>query len=64
MNKQLIKDTIAEVTSLEVRSYSLSCPHCGNIEDGFLGDCRGEVLKCESCGKDYKIHEEADFEII
>lgn len=51
------------VTTLRVREYDLECPHCGEVEYGFIGGYRGETLTCEKCDKDYTIHEDADFEM-
>lgn len=52
------------VTELEVTDYKLDCPHCGAGEYGFGGDARGETFTCDSCGEEYKIHSDADFEMI
>lgn len=56
-------EEVSEVTELRVTEDKLACPHCGELQDGFYGDCRGEVFECEDCGKEYKIHSEADFEM-
>lgn len=58
------KSSMKEVTELKVKDYELDCPHCGGTEEGFVGDCRGEVINCDSCGEDYKVSEHSDFEML
>jgi len=52
------------VTELTVTDCECECPHCGSEERGFIGDVRGHVIECDECGKEYKIHPDADFEML
>lgn len=52
------------VTELTVTDYECECPHCGVRESGFCGDARGKTITCDSCGEDYLIHSDADFEML
>lgn len=51
--------TLTEMQTTEVK---VKCPYCGEIEEGFFGDPRGEEFECEKCGERYKIHSDADIE--
>lgn len=53
-----------EVAELMVMDYTCLCPHCGAEESGFCGDARGHTMTCDECGEDYRIHPDADFEMI
>lgn len=61
--KESVMGKILEVAELKVVEYKLNCPYCGELEEGFYGDCRGQGVECDSCGEEYKIHSEADFEM-
>jgi len=52
------------VTELTVTDYKCECPYCGADEYGFCGDARGGVTECDTCHKEYKIHDDADFEML
>lgn len=50
------------VTELYTTEVSCRCPECGNYEEGFVTDPRGQTFKCESCGAAYQVHPNADVE--
>jgi len=50
------------VSMLYTTEVSLRCPECGNYEEGFVVDPRGQTFKCEDCGATYKVHPDADVE--
>ena len=53
---------IKEQTLLYATDVKLQCPHCGEWEDGFVGNPSGHQFDCDSCGKPYRVHREADIE--
>lgn len=50
-------------TCLIAPEVKVRCPHCEEIQDGFIGDPRGGTFECDSCEKEYTIHKEADIEM-
>ncbi|HCG9468352.1 TPA: hypothetical protein NKA91_003666 [Vibrio parahaemolyticus] len=57
-----ITENLKVQTMLFATSVELECPHCGEIESGFVGNPAGEVFTCDSCDEKYKVHSEADIE--
>lgn len=40
------------------------CPHCNKELDGWCVDPRGETTTCDFCDKEFKIHSDADLELL
>jgi predicted RNA-binding Zn-ribbon protein involved in translation (DUF1610 family) len=49
-------------TVMYATSVRVQCPHCGAVEDGFIGNPAGKAFECDSCKQPYRIHPEADIE--
>ena len=49
-----------KIAALEVR---VECPHCTELQEGFVGDPRGGSFTCDSCGEPYTVAHEALFEV-
>jgi len=49
-------------TTMYTSKVRVLCPHCGAVEDGFIGNPAGKEFECDSCKQPYQIHPEADVE--
>ena len=54
--KEFVSMRVVDV--LEISFPDFDCPYCGGLQEGFIGDPRGEEYECEQCGKKYKIDED------
>lgn len=64
METEKPNEVILEVTSMNAVEVTVQCPHCDEVQRGFIGNPAGGEFKCEFCGVKYKIHPEADIEFI
>lgn len=64
METEQLGNDIAEVTSMETTQVTVRCPHCDEMQSGFLGNPAGHTFECDHCQLPYKIHPEADIEFL
>lgn len=55
-------DDLPVVTDLYARDVVLYCPHCGEVQDGFVSNPAGHQFTCDDCDMPYAVHPEADIE--
>lgn len=53
-----------ECTLMNTHEVGTICPHCEHQNEGWCVDPRGCTDKCDRCGKEYKVHPEADIEML
>jgi hypothetical protein len=64
MTKKSKPKIILEVTEMRVTEVTITCPHCSSIQDGFIGNPQGNTFECYECQGMYKVHSEADPEML
>ena len=60
MSKKIIKIS----TNMYATNVNVECPHCGEMQEGFIGNPAGGEFECVDCGKEFKVHEDADIEFM
>ncbi|BCL74141.1 hypothetical protein TUMSATVNIG1_61250 (plasmid) [Vibrio nigripulchritudo] len=58
----MCKSTKKIQSQMYTTQVELRCPHCDEIEDGFVGNPAGLEFTCDSCNEPYLVHPEADIE--
>lgn len=51
------------VNKVVVQVMWVVCPECSENVEGWMGDPRGEITTCDSCGTEFIIAEDADIEL-
>lgn len=54
---------LPEAKTVYVKAQHVLCPHCGEENDGWLGDPRGKETECDYCEKKYMVAAEAELVI-
>jgi len=51
---------IKTVHSIQATMITVDCPHCGFMNEGFLGDPRGGRYDCDDCKEPFRISDNAE----
>lgn len=49
-----------EATEIIITVCSVKCPHCGELNGGWLGDPTGESFICDYCGHEFLVSRNAE----
>ena len=55
---------IPEVSMIYSSDFYVICPVCSERNGGWFGNPRGSTTECSTCGTTFKIHNDADVEIL
>lgn len=50
------------VTEIKVKEFEVKCPHCNFTIYGWNSSPRGEIVECDECSKEFKVHDDAEYE--
>jgi len=51
------------VHKIKITELWVVCPYCGCYIGDWLDSPKGETVKCDNCGKDFWVANDADFEM-
>ncbi len=52
------------ILSIKVKAVYITCPCCGEDQEGFFGDPRGGEFECDDCDIEYHVPEDTELEFI
>ena len=62
--RELTSEANMAVTMMYATNIRVWCPHCGEMQDGFIGNPAGGTFECDDCGKPFKVHSDADIDFM